>query len=382
MSSSNHSRRYDLIIIGGGIAGVGVALAASSLNKKVALIERAGIGSGTSSNSLRIIHGGFRYLQNLNLQRVVESARSRQTLLENYSDWIKPLPCVMPLSGRGLKRPFFARLGTYAYAAIHLLATGKLQLGRVMNQSELGRRVPLLSGRAPHGALYWEDAWISDLVGFQQNLKSDLEQSGVQTIEHCEVKKLVRKGSGYQVMASTAEGEVEFKARALVNTLGPWLSDLKRPVRIIGAPRPRLWCLGFNIVLNRKPPSDLGIGVEGDFDRLFFLAPRGDTLAIGTWYLDRPSEEDKLTVSSPEVREALEQVNRALPGLGAKQEDVLAIEQGRLPSNQMSSSGEPIPLGSYQIHEARGYLEVISTKYTTFLPQGRKALARVQPYLS
>ena len=103
------AEKYDLIIIGGGIYGVMLALEAGQRHKRALLLEKEDFGGATSLNHLRTIHGGLRYLQSLDLPRFFESVRERRWFLTNFPALVQVLPCLMPLYGRGLKRPSIMR---------------------------------------------------------------------------------------------------------------------------------------------------------------------------------------------------------------------------------------------------------------------------------
>ncbi len=96
---------YDCIILGGGIYGVTCFLEASLRGLKPLLLEKGDFGEFTSFNSLRIIHGGFRYLQDLNITRILESSGERNFYLRQFPGFVRPLPCLLPLYGDGLKKP-------------------------------------------------------------------------------------------------------------------------------------------------------------------------------------------------------------------------------------------------------------------------------------
>src|SRR5262245_12098444 len=101
--------QYDVIIIGGGIYGACMLLEAYRLGLRALLMERDDFGGATSWNSLRILHGGLRYLQTFDLPRFRQSVRERKWFCKNFPEYIRPLPCLMPLYGQGLKRPFILR---------------------------------------------------------------------------------------------------------------------------------------------------------------------------------------------------------------------------------------------------------------------------------
>src|SRR5690606_18835162 len=102
--------RHDLIVVGGGVHGVMMALEAARRGLRPLLIERGDLGSGTRWNSLRIVHGGLRYLQSFDLPRYRESVAERRWFMRNLPDLVAPLPCLMPLYGNGLRRPMIFRV--------------------------------------------------------------------------------------------------------------------------------------------------------------------------------------------------------------------------------------------------------------------------------
>ena len=136
------ARPYDLVVIGGGIHGVALAFEAARRGYRPLLLERHDFGGGTSWSNLRIIHGGLRYLQSMDLRRFRESVAERRWFLQHFPDLIRPLPCLMPLYGHGLKRPGFLRLALAANDLLGLhrdrgLDEGvRLPRGRVLSAGE------------------------------------------------------------------------------------------------------------------------------------------------------------------------------------------------------------------------------------------------------
>ena len=123
-------RTYDLIVVGGGVHGLCATLHAVRAGVRVLLIDRDDFASQTSANSLQILHGGFRYLQSLDWQRLRESARARAWWMGQFPDLTAPLECVLPLDGRGVRRPEIFRA---ALALHHRLSRERPSLpeGRV-----------------------------------------------------------------------------------------------------------------------------------------------------------------------------------------------------------------------------------------------------------
>ena len=153
---------FDIAVIGGGISGLGVALEASKQGLKVILFERGKIAQETSANSLRIIHGGLRYLQSLNLLRAVNSLKAQAELLALAPDLIKPIQCVLPLSKFGLRSKFPAAIGLGLYRALSKYAIGRSAEHRIVNTEFIRSHLPIFEELAPHGALLWTDALITN----------------------------------------------------------------------------------------------------------------------------------------------------------------------------------------------------------------------------
>ena len=156
--------RYDLIVIGGGIYGVALNLEAARRGYRSLLLERDDYGGATSWASLRIVHGGLRYLQSFDLPRFFESVRERRWLLRHFPDLVRPLPCLMPLYDRGLRRPAVLRL---ALALNDLLSTQRnhglrsavrLPRGRIVDPRETAALFPKVDRSGLTGAALWHDA--------------------------------------------------------------------------------------------------------------------------------------------------------------------------------------------------------------------------------
>jgi len=161
-------QRYDLVIVGGGVYGIALLLEASRRGVKALLLEQGDFGSETSWNSLRIVHGGLRYLQSLDLPRFRESVGERRWFLQHFPDLVRPLPCLMPLYGEGLKRPGVFRL---ALATNSLLSSTRnrgvspashLPAGGVLSASETLERFPTAAQDGLQGSALWYDAVMPD----------------------------------------------------------------------------------------------------------------------------------------------------------------------------------------------------------------------------
>lgn len=355
----------DLIIIGGGIAGLGVAREASSSGYGTLLLEANTCGDATSNNTLRIIHGGFRYLQNLDLPRVLRSLNDQTALMNEVPHFVKPLPCVMPLARFGMKSKLPVMCATLLYGGIMRACRSPLPTPRVLSAAQTAREVPALKDLAPHGVLQWHDGVMVEPHRITQHIVLQATSLGAVIRQGVRVTKVERTTDGFTVYSSAGES---WRARAVVSTLGPWIPTIELPS---GAPPPRpLWCKGFNLIIKQQIDPTHGIGVQSPDGRLFFVVPRGTGSAIGTWYLPHHDSTPPSAVSEHEIAQFLSAFNKALPGNRVTKSDVIGADIGVLPMKRNTPHG-PELIPHEQVYESNGFIEVMSTKYTTFRSQAQ-----------
>jgi len=359
---------FDLIILGGGISGLGVAREAAHQKRKTLLLEAHACGSATSNNTLRIIHGGFRYLQHGDLPRVIKSLLDQKALLREAPDAVVPLPCVMTLKRFGLKSRIPVTCAAILYGAIMRLCGSPLKRPSVLSAETVNETIPLLRGLAPHGALCWHDAVMVEPQRVTEMLMREATTGPVEIKEHTPVASVTRVDDLFEVRGSCG---TTWRSRAVANTLGPWISKVEIPEYLHG--EQPLWCKGFNITISRQLDPTYGIGVESEDGRLFFCVPRGQGSAIGTWYVPCANDGEPPSLPEQEIESFIAAFNRALPGANVRAAEIVATDVGVLPMVKDSPHG-PLLVSNERIHAAGRYAEVISTKYTTFRAQGRKVL--------
>jgi glycerol-3-phosphate dehydrogenase len=207
---------------------------------------------------------------------------------------------------------------------------------------------------------------MTDPAAVAQNLIATITAAGGVIRESVRATRV--EGSRGDFTVHTENGE-SFRARCVVNTLGPWIETLELQTGFAGY-RPR-WCRGFNLVVKQQLDPAYGIGIESADGRLFFCVPRGTGTAIGTWYLPHPEISVAPAVSEHEIAQFLHAFNASLPDVGISKNDIVHIDVGILPMERTSASG-PQLIAHERIHEHQGYIEVMSTKYTTFRSQGKR----------
>lgn len=377
----------DLLVIGGGFHGAMLTLEAARRGLSTVLLERDDFGGATSANSLRIVHGGLRYLQSLDLPRFRESVAERHWFLRHFPDLVQSLPCLMPLysppRGGRLRRPALFR----AALAINdrLARESLLPPGRVVDVAETVELFPEVDRNGLVGAALWHDAVLTDP---RRVLHEALRWAGrcgarsLNRIEAVELRTEGRKVTGLRAVGRESGETFELRARAVVNCAGPWcrtiaarfdrdLPELFRPL------------LAFNLLLDREPPSRaaLAVAAPGKGAQTWFLLPLDGKVFAGTFYV--PARGEFHPESGPDEAAGsafLGELNAAMPGWDVRPEHVLQVCHGWLPAQ---AEGSPVPASRPVLHDhganggPEGLFSVSGVKLTTARAVAEKTLARI-----
>lgn len=282
------SESFDVLIIGGGITGAGVALDAASRGLKTALVEKDDFASGTSSKSSKLVHGGLRYLQQNEFRLVYENLAERQRLLDNAPHLVSPLPFLIPLFGRdGVVNRSVARVYRTALWLYDL--TGGIRIGRrhqrVTRDEALSHMPNLRADRLVAGFLYW-DARTDDARLTLTVLRTAVLGHGAVVANHTKVTALTT-GPGGRVDGATVlpEGGAAFdiKASVVVNAAGVW-ADAVRALDEQQDPHSIRPAKGVHITVPEQAfPCDIASVIPVAKDRRsIFVVSWGDQVYLGT----------------------------------------------------------------------------------------------------
>lgn len=371
MSSEN-----TLVIIGGGSAGLGVAKALLGNTKidKIYLIEKDKLSTHTSNNSLRIIHGGFRYLQKVDLIRVMESLHDQEKLLKAYPSHIKKLQCIMPLKKFGIKSKYPMICAAILYNTISLLITGHTNGARVKKISSYENEIDIIKNKNEY-ALFWNDALLLSPLDFASALKDELKDN-VNILEDNEVVDIKGEDGEYKITTKDKESSEEkiITSKYLINTTGPWLNKLDSKFR--NEFKSYKWCKAFNVILNKKANFKEAVGVFGPDGRAFFIVPRDGFICVGTWYEPFEGLLEDIAPTKDELNKFISSFNQTDLNLKISLEDIKEADAGIMPMKGVGKTG-PMLFGLEKIIVKDNYAQVLSTKYTTFLSQGKKVVKKL-----
>ena len=392
---------HGLLIIGGGIYGATAAWEASSRGLSVALIEKGDFGGATSMNSLKTVHGGLRYLQQLDFKRMRESIGERSTFLRIAPHLVHPLPFLLPTYGH-LKKGREALSIALRIADMvgfdrnrGLDPSHHLQPGRTISRNETLRRIPGIKAEGLTGGAIWNDALMFSTDRLLLSFLLSASEAGAAAASYVEARDfIIDSGTVKGVTAKDLLTGDEFDVRAKVtlNMSGPWLDKVIGRAGT-GTSGNRVYpSKAMNIVV-RKIFDDHAVGLPSSHtytvngrpvrtgSRYLFTIPwRGHTL-IGTTHLHYDGNPDEFSVTADDISQFLDEVNNSHPSLSLKMDDVLFAYGGILPMTRESSQKDRVDLvKNYRIHDhaaedgLEGLVSVLGVKYTTARDVSEKAV--------
>jgi glycerol-3-phosphate dehydrogenase len=286
----------DLVIIGGGINGAGIARDAAGRGYSVALFEQADLASGTSSWSTKLIHGGLRYLEHYEFRLVREALIEREVLLQLAPHIIRPLRFVLP-HHKGLRPAWLLRLGLFLYDNLGgrkiLPGTTTLDLG----SDAIGK--PLRPGFSK--AFEYSDCWVEDARLVVLNA-IDAARRGAIIRTRTAVTSARRESGGWHVGYRNAQGEGTIRAKAVINAAGPWVERVLTGVIGANSPARVRMVKGSHIVVHRLFDHDRAYIFQTTDGRIIFAIPYEDDFTlIGTTDQDYDGDPGKVAISPEET---------------------------------------------------------------------------------
>lgn len=369
----------DLLVIGGGITGAGIARDAALRGLRVALVEARDFGSGTSSRSSRLIHGGLRYLEQGHLHLVLESLRERAVLRRLAPHLVRPLPFVLPFY-RGDRVPGWkARLGLTLYD--WLAGRGNVRRHHTLGKRALLELEPLLREPGLTGGALYYDAQCDDARLTLAVIRA-AAAAGARVANYTSVTALLREGDrlyGARLRDEHSGAEGEVRARVVLNAGGPWSDTIRRLEDPGAAPLLRL-TKGSHIVV---PRTRLGnrhaITFTSPLDRrVMFILPWEQWTYIGTTDTDAPADPAAVEADQADLVYLLRSANALYPAARLSETDVVASWAGLRPLLAAGPETAPSLLSREHriVRGPLGMLSIAGGKLTTFRLMARAMVDR------
>ena len=378
--SSMAAEPVDVLVIGGGITGAGIARDAALRGFRVALVEKGDFGSGTSSHSSRLIHGGIRYLEHRDFRLVFEASRERRVLLHIAPHLVRPLPFVFPVY-RGSRVPGWKlRAGMWLYDA--LAAFRNVKTHRWLSPKQVRKAEPALKDRGLTGAaLYW-DAQTDDARLVLATAQS-AARAGAQMANYAEVTSLLTPDGRVRgaTVRDVLSGETRtVRALVVVNAGGPWVDALRRMDDPEAPPLLRPTKGAHVAVPRRRIGNERAITLFSPIDgRVMFVLPWGDLSYIGTTDTDADAYPDAVRVTAADVTYLLRSANAAFPEAHLSPNDVVSVWVGLRPLLGQDPGASPAQVSREHrvVESAQGLITIAGGKLTTYRVMARDVVDRV-----
>ncbi|HEV7375744.1 MAG TPA: glycerol-3-phosphate dehydrogenase [Pyrinomonadaceae bacterium] len=366
----NHS--FDLIVIGAGINGAGIARDAAMRGLKVLILDKGDIASGTTSWSTRLIHGGLRYLEHGEVGLVRESLRERERLLYIAPHLVKPLSLLIPIYEEGRRSKLAIRAGMIVY---DLLSFDKsLDRHRMLSREEAVVRAPGLDTKGLNGAAIYYDAQVEYAERLVLENILSAQKHGAHILTYARVDEfIVQERSVRGVKFTDLTGNTVHKAHAPVtlNVSGPWVDEVlsrtgHRVARQIGGTK------GSHIIVEKFPGAPVcALYAEAREDgRPFFIIPWNDLYLIGTTDLAYNDDLDRVEASEAEIDYLIRETNRLIPSARLERDSILYTYSGIRPLPYLSEEDTARITRRHFIRDhgptLGGFVSIIGGKLTTY----------------
>jgi glycerol-3-phosphate dehydrogenase len=378
---------YDLAVVGGGIHGACLALEATRRGLKVLLLEAADFGSCASGNSLRIVHGGLRYLQTADLIRFEESVVERRWYARTLPELVEPLSCLMPLYGRGLKRRSVMRaaLAMNDWLSRHrndqVADRLRLPASATFDARETQSRFPAVRRAGLEGAAHWHDYYMRSSERVLIEIVHWACALGARALNYARVVGL-RSEHG-QVRGVLVEDALtgerhEFRADRVCNCTGSHARDFAarhdREHHELFVPS-----LAFNVLFDcdRLSADALAVAAPDPGAPVYFLCDSPFGVWAGTEHVARPGQCLDPAVSEAELQGFMQRINRAIPGIELSPGKIRRVFSGLLPVRTEATTdltAREVIVDHGSRGGPRGLYSVTGIKFTTARKVGEKAV--------
>lgn len=359
---------WDVLVVGGGITGAGAARDAAGRGLRTALVEAGDFARGTSSLSSRLVHGGLRYLETLDLRLVFEASAERRRLLTLAPHLVHPQPFLFPVFAKGTVGFRKLQAGMWLYDALSLFRN--IARHRMLSATATREAEPGLRGRDLKGAALYYDAAVDDARLTLANARG-AHEAGAAVVPHAEIVGFGPEEAGarkVRIRDRASGATVETTARVVLNATGPWSDAVRRMADPAAAPRLRP-TKGVHILVRRERLGNRhAITFPSPVDgRVMFVLPWGDFAYVGTTDTDFRGDPADVRADAADVRYLLDSANGIFPGAGLTAADVRSTWAGLRPLLAPASAvGESATSREHDIWWDAGLLNIAGGKLTTY----------------
>ncbi|MDZ4853067.1 MAG: glycerol-3-phosphate dehydrogenase/oxidase [Pirellulaceae bacterium] len=362
---------FDLLVIGGGIVGSGVARDAAMRGLRVGLVDQHDFAGGTSGRSSRLLHGGLRYLEQGRVFLVREASVEKKTIHRIAPHLAEPLGFIFP-TYQGEGRPLWQlRIGVKLY---DLLCSGRnFKPSRGLSQAETLKMLSSLRSEKLLGSVCYYDALTNDARLVIDSLRS-ASSNGAVISNYVRFHDSTRQDSHWHCRVEDCESgqEMTILARAIVNATGPWADQVPHSHVKLRLSK------GIHIVIHRTrlPVPEAVVITEGK--RILFVIPWGDRVIIGTTDTDYAGPPEAVDVDSADIQYVLRTVNEFFPSVAIQEKDIVSVWAGLRP---LIANPDGSPSDISRAHQIRCpepfWWDIAGGKLTTYRLMAEQAVDQI-----
>lgn len=337
------NEEYEVVIIGGGITGAGIALDASQRGMKVALVEMQDFAQGTSSRSTKLVHGGLRYLKQAQIKVVAETGKERAIVYENGPHVTTPEWMLLPMHKGGTFGKFTTNLGLTAYD--RLAGVKKYERKKMLSKKQTLNKEPLVKKDGLKGGGYYVE-YRTDDARLTIEVMKRAEENGAEILNHTKSTDFIydskSKVRGIEVQDLLTGEMYEINAKKVINAAGPWVDEVRKKDYTRNNKQLRL-TKGVHVVIDQsKFPLRQAVYFDTEKDgRMIFAIPREGKAYVGTTDTFYDNDKTKPLTTQEDRDYLIDAINYMFPDVNVKDEDIestwagvrpLILEDGKDPS--------------------------------------------------
>lgn len=388
--NENSHIHYDAIIIGGGIYGIMLSLSAAKRGLKTLLLEKKDFGGETSYNHLKILHGGFRYLQNLDMVRFFESVGERKWFMQNFPGLLRSLPCLIPLYNKGIYRKSIFRAALkvndiLSYKRNQGLTEVYLPSGKIISAGEVQNLFPYVDKRNLRGGAIWYDCLMPDSQRILIELLKNACLLGARALNYCKAVNIIKSNEkviGVEAVDQETGNVLRFTADKIINSAGAWVRDLASK---FDRDFPDLFrpSLAWNVLFDKPALSECALAITAmrTKRKIYFLTPWKNHLLAGTIHEPWTGRSENPEPSQEAIKEFIADLNHAIPELNLHQEDILNIYAGLMPGKDKGETPavRPVIIDHSKYNGPKGLFSISGVKFTTARLVAENTIMKIFP---
>jgi glycerol-3-phosphate dehydrogenase len=384
------SQEFDLVVVGGGIAGISVARDAALRGLSVALVDRGDFASGRTGHTLGMIDGGIRCLQRLDFGRLRALSGERNALLRNAPHLVHPVPIAVPTYGRGRdgKSALNAGFGLYDFLTTHRNdgiadPTRRLSPSRTISRDAIFEMFPGLAEPALTGAAIFTDAQMDHPARLALALLRSAVDAGAQAANGLEATGFVRKGisvTGVGVRATRGDDSFVIRGRMIVNTAGASAERILEEGLGVTLNPPPAFSRRVSFVVNRRPTHRIGLALLDESrpsqtplsrsKHHLFILPWRDRTVLGDWHRHHTGRPDDIAVTDDELETCVAEINERYPGLRLHPDEVVRrsaalglLERSKGGTKRMRDASKARLVDHAMVHGTPGIISLVGVTW-------------------